>query len=350
MGAVFLDIEKAFDRIWHDGLIFKLSELKIPKYLGAWIKTYIRNRSFSVKVATSISNPKEIKAGCFQGSVLSPLLFNIYFNGIVKEIQDDSSLTRFALYADDLSLWAASVRIPSINKNLNIALAKIRKYIMKWRMKVSSEKTVVTLFDKKGIHSAKNLSVKYGETQLNYVKNPRFLGITLDPMLNFNVNSDLVLTRSNRRLNMLRKIRGTNWGVSSNLLMITYKVLIRSIQDYATLTIPLLTETKRLQFEILQRKAIKIAHNIPPGTTCLEMLKIAKVDSVMDRSITQIDKYLKKSISSENSLIKIQLNSYVTNIELFEGKEDASTKPTLLGLLLINEKSSAQQYLFAIKK
>ena len=80
--GVFFDISKAFDKVWHDGLVFKLSKLGIPTYILKYIIDFLSNRSFRVKVSNSYSNFYPIKCSVPQGSVLGPLLFLVYINDI----------------------------------------------------------------------------------------------------------------------------------------------------------------------------------------------------------------------------------------------------------------------------
>ncbi|GFY03542.1 RNA-directed DNA polymerase from mobile element jockey [Trichonephila clavipes] len=77
-GGVFLDVQKAFDRIWHQGLIYKLIKCNFPPYLIHIINSFLNNRAFRVKIDHFISQNGSLKSGCPQVSLLSPLLFNIY--------------------------------------------------------------------------------------------------------------------------------------------------------------------------------------------------------------------------------------------------------------------------------
>ncbi|GFV15999.1 RNA-directed DNA polymerase from mobile element jockey [Trichonephila clavipes] len=95
-GAVFLDIQKAFDRVWHTGLLYKLIKINAPPQLILIIKSFLNNRSFAVRVNDTHSSTKQIRAGAPQGALLSPTLFNIYVNDIPKTRQ-----TTVCLYADD---------------------------------------------------------------------------------------------------------------------------------------------------------------------------------------------------------------------------------------------------------
>ncbi|GFU11018.1 probable RNA-directed DNA polymerase from transposon X-element [Trichonephila clavipes] len=98
-GAVFLDIQKAFDRVWINGLTFKLITFKIPHPLIHLIHSYLTNRSFRIRINETLSNEHSVSAGCPQGSLLGPLLFNLYINDI-----PDYSLTKINLYADDTAI------------------------------------------------------------------------------------------------------------------------------------------------------------------------------------------------------------------------------------------------------
>lgn len=106
VGALFFDFEKAFDRVWIKGLIYKLSMLGIPTYLGCWLKNYLSNRSFQVCLNGSRSSSKPIQASVPQGSILGPTLFNIYIDDINKNFIN--SKLALALFADDVSSWTAS--------------------------------------------------------------------------------------------------------------------------------------------------------------------------------------------------------------------------------------------------
>ena len=94
----FCDISKAFDRVWHSGLSFKLEEYGLDDGLLNWFKSYLGNRKHKVVIEASSLSP--LRAGVPQGSVLGLLLFLIYVNDIA-----DSLLSLTRLYADDSSLY-----------------------------------------------------------------------------------------------------------------------------------------------------------------------------------------------------------------------------------------------------
>lgn len=84
--AVFLDISKAFGRVWHKGLLLKLKNIGISGSVFSWFSCYLLNRKQRVIIKNSCSDWKSISAGVLQGSILGPYLFLIYINDIVNNV------------------------------------------------------------------------------------------------------------------------------------------------------------------------------------------------------------------------------------------------------------------------
>lgn len=123
---ILLDVEKAFDSIWHDGLIYKLIKMKLPSYLIKLIDSFIRNRKFAVHVNNAISNEMPIPAGLAQGTCISPILYALYIADLPTMTN-----TELALYADDTAVYTAAKRSNTIVKRLNESLQILQQYFTK---------------------------------------------------------------------------------------------------------------------------------------------------------------------------------------------------------------------------
>jgi len=138
-GAVFLDLSAAYDTVWHTGLALKLSKIVPPAYTRT-IMMLLQNHQFCVHFDNKRSKWHKQKNGLPQGSVLAPMLFNIFTS--------DWPLTaaRKFVYADDMCLAAQSTDRTSIETTLTEDLSKVAEYCKAWRLKPNPTKTVVGYF------------------------------------------------------------------------------------------------------------------------------------------------------------------------------------------------------------
>ena len=136
--AAFLDVEKAFDNVWHNGLRYKIFMLDLPTKMTRWLSDFLVGRVIQVNVNGLLSDQINPAAGVPQGSVLSPLLFLIYVNDLPKPHHRQNSKSQFA---DDTALWAASRNVYIAAKLLQKDLRKLAKWCAKWRIKLNPEKT-----------------------------------------------------------------------------------------------------------------------------------------------------------------------------------------------------------------
>ena len=179
-GAVFIDLTAAYDTVWHRGLTCKLLRLLPDKHMVRMIMELIRNRSFTLTTGDSKpSRLRRLRNGVPQGSVLAPLLFNIY-------TYDIPSITskKFA-YADDLAILHTSGEWKELERTLSQDMTTLSEYLQTWRLKLSHTKTVTAAFHLHNREAKRELKVcNIGKT-LPFCPVPTYLGVKLDRSLTY---------------------------------------------------------------------------------------------------------------------------------------------------------------------
>ena len=143
---VSLDAIAAFDRVWHQGLIYKLKKIGISGKLLTWFKNYLKDRKQRFVIEGQTSEYISIRCGVPQGSILGPLLVLIYFNDITEDLQTESFL-----FADDTALCKSLTtdNIETDFSNLNDDLQVINNWRKQWLVNFNPIKTKYIIFSKK---------------------------------------------------------------------------------------------------------------------------------------------------------------------------------------------------------
>ena len=179
--ACFIDFKKAFDSIWHLGLLYKLQKNNISGKFYNIIQSVYQNAIGCVKLKAGLTNTFPVNRGIRQGDGLSPLLFNIYVNDIKCHIdlsQNDpptllTSPISCLLYADDLVLLSKS------KNGLQIAINSVQTYCNNWKLEVNVSKSKVMIFNKSGKTITKHKFVINGQ-QLENISSYTYLGLKLN--------------------------------------------------------------------------------------------------------------------------------------------------------------------------
>lgn len=175
-GMISLDIAKAFDSIWYDGLSYKMIQRKFPTRLIKWIDNYCRGRTFTVKYEQAISNSFDIPNGLPQGSVLAPKLY-ILFTADIPSTPKTQMLT----FADDTIILTNSAQHRAIISRLTFAYTKVSRYFNKWHIRINTDKTkhLIIPFDRKRRRITNKQLILEGNA-LPLVDCLKYLGINFD--------------------------------------------------------------------------------------------------------------------------------------------------------------------------
>ena len=313
--TIFFDVAAAFDKVWHNGLLHKLVEMKVPFYLIAIIKSFLDNRTFVVKVDGKESAIHFILCGVPQGGVLSPTLFSIYINNIPLA-SGEKEVT--LLFADDLvyQLRYKYKKKGRVNGQANLEaratvqayLNTLEKWMNDWHLALAPKKCGQLTFSRsRGNENDEELDVRlYGE-KIPLDKNPKFLGIHFDRRLMFEKHFELVDKKLVDRMNILKILSyDKNWRLDTNTLVRIYKSLVRSVLDYACVTSISCNKDVVKRYEILQNDALRIVfkRSVMDHVRVEDLRKWAGVTSIEDRHKELLLRYYERAIISDNPLLK----------------------------------------------
>ena len=174
--GLFLDVSAAFDKVWHNGLLAKLGQIGVERIFLDTVRSYLADRKQIVVVDGVKSDALGVQAGVPQGSRLGPLLFIIYMNDIVNDIESD-----ILIFADDTSLMASGADPAETSKQLNRDLVKISAWAAKWKVTFNAKKSKDIIFSKKCLNNSPPLI--FNDTVIDRVNTHKHLGLYLTSSL-----------------------------------------------------------------------------------------------------------------------------------------------------------------------
>ena len=180
--AVFLDISKVFDKVWHDGLFFKLQENGISGKLLHVLKHFLANRKQRVVLNGQSSSWTNVKAGVPQGCILGPLLFLININNLADGLSSNTNL-----FADDTSLFSVIHDSVITTLQLNSDLSRIKQWAFQWKMSFNpdpNKQAQEVIFSRK-LKKFCHPSLRFNNNNVSQASSQKHLGLTLDNRLTF---------------------------------------------------------------------------------------------------------------------------------------------------------------------
>lgn len=219
--CIYLDIRKAFDTVPHKLLLYKIHQIGIRGKLYEWIKDFLTERSFTVKIKDQYSRLHPILSGVPQGSVLGPILFLIYINDLPKGLPHDIVVK---LFADDTKLY--HIHQNKTANHLQLALNQISDWAKKWGLQFSLDKTHVMYLG----HSNKITDYYLNGQKINQTNSIKDLGVIFDNELKFDLHiSDILKKAYFRAKKLFKKIKSRIIRIWS----LIYKSYVRPVLDYA---------------------------------------------------------------------------------------------------------------------
>ena len=141
--TAWIDLRKAFDKVWKEGLTKKLRNCKVKGKMYTWIKSYLHNRRARVQLDGLKSKKVLLRHGVPQGGVLFTTLFLVYINDLIAEMPHGAKV---AMYADDMVIWCTDELASVATKVLQRAVDALTAWANRWCVSINTDKCSTTLF------------------------------------------------------------------------------------------------------------------------------------------------------------------------------------------------------------
>ena len=273
--AVFCDLSKAFDTIKHEILLSKLYKYGIRGKSYDVLKSYLTDRTLYVQNGQSQSHAlKSHNYGVPQGSILGPLLFNIYTNDFKTCLKFSSHIQ----YADDTTIYLSSDNINDIVHKMNEDLNNISIWFKRNSLLLNPSKTHSMMFSPTKLLN-EQIDLKIDGEKINPVETLKFLGVHLDCQLKWNFHTTNVAKRKSAGLYALRSLKYT---LPTHTLLSLYYALIHPHLTYANIVWGNTLQKSLHPIEIAQKKALRAITRSPYNCTSQPLFKDLNILRVCD--------------------------------------------------------------------
>lgn len=242
--VIYFDVSKAFDVVNHHLLVQKLERYGLSPLFVNWFKSYLADRSLSVKINDSFSAAKPIFSGVPQGSTLGPLLFLIFINDLPLSITCPS-----LLFADDLKIF---VRYHSDSDGPSLLQHNIN-CVVRWYhengLSINTSKTKCLSFSRKT--ATTEFRYHLDDVPISRVRDTFDLGVVLDAKLLYSQHVSTLVNNCFSRLGALSKLCGR--FTSTKMMIMLYNMYVRSKLEYGSILLGKIPVTRSHQLERVQR-------------------------------------------------------------------------------------------------
>lgn len=285
---VALDARRAFDTVWLDALRYKLTSMNFPHEITRWISSFLSNRTGQVRIGRQdLSRTFPIEAGVPQGSVISPLLYNLFVSDIPQPINNQLGLAQFA---DDVAYWVTHPRIRSARVLINNALRQYTEWANNWRIVINTDKTQTCVFRPSLKSRTTNREhITIGHTHIPLRHQLTYLGITLKSKLSWTTLTETIWNRYMKATKAVSYLSGIRKpGCVPSTLLHLYKALVRSQCTYSSIFLLQSSPSTQKKFESRERQLLRQIFRLPRGT---------RNDTVYTHTKTQpLSAYLHKAV------------------------------------------------------
>ena len=273
---ILLDISKAFDKVWHPGLLFKLRQYGVTGNLFSWLQSYLENRRQRVVIGGKSSEYLPLYAGVPQGSILGPLLFLIFIN-------DMPSVTNLEChqYADDTTyLCHVSNPVTAVNQ-INSQLILLSEWASRWKITFNANKTYFMYITKKARRPLLS-PIFLNNHIIQEVYSHVNLGLIITNKLSWTDHIHSIVNKAHKRLNVISRYRLL---LPRPVLNTLYLTMVRPVLEYCDVVYDNSPAYLKLVLESVQRKAAIICSGAYRHTETKLLLRDLSWNTLGDRRL-----------------------------------------------------------------
>jgi len=206
-----------------------LRECSFPARLCKFVENLLSERkNFSINNGT-LRDPLTTHKGTPQGSILSPILFNLYLRKIASALHSDTHILQ---YADDVVLFSNLQNISDSRDSLIKSLESLHSYLSSRELNLAPHKSKSVIFSRRRNNQAVFQKISLQGVDIPWVDSVRFLGVILDEKLNGKGQLKSLITKGTSIARIILSLSGTWWGAHPSLLLSLYHSVFRSSIEY----------------------------------------------------------------------------------------------------------------------
>jgi hypothetical protein len=296
--AAFLDVQQAFDRVWHKGLLCKIKKF-VPHSFYLLMDSYLSDRRFQVKVRDTRSSIYSCQAGVPQGSVLGPVLYNIYTSDLPQ-----SSNVSVATFADDAAFLACHPDPKEASRVLQVQLDDTSAWLTKWRIKASAPKSHHITFT---LRRETCPSVNLGTDILPQSTCVKYLGFHLDRRMTWKNHIKNKRDEMNHRFRNLLWLLGRQSALSLTNKLKVYCSIIKPIWTYGIQLWSSASKTNILYLQRAQNNILRVLSSAPWYARNSEIHEYLEIPTILEEAKRYTANYKDRLVTHPNPLSQMLL-------------------------------------------
>lgn len=310
------------NEVWHDGLLFKLQEMQIP---NAYIKiTYhLSNRTFCTQINGKLSTSRNIRAGVPQGSVLGPVLYNLYTADLPK-----TTNTHTAIYADDTAFYSQSRSINKITQNLQKHLKIYHEWTKRWKIKINPNKSQGIIFTNHPIKHKPEKQLQINNTNIPWKDTITYLGIDYDKNMTYKNHIEKITKKAKQIKGFLYPLLNRNSKLNIKNKSTIYKMIIRPTLTYGCPTWITIKPTLMKKLEIIPNQTLRQITNSHYTITNEKIRQTTKIPPLSQFIKKQAENHHQKMTEHSNPTINAAMNYNQNKNRKFKRPKTAATETT----------------------